>query len=444
MSILNFGSITVMVTGYTLNNRIPYFQKAVPLRLRDRLGKATIKIRLIPENGNVAVQCHRLTLKYQALFKALEQDEALVPSEARLAAFALLDTYGLKPGDGLYEMPMPAGWQGGFDPTPHLNVFLDDLTGRAVEKVAMQALNNKLPVLLSEAFTVYLDNHGKGSDKEFNKNQKQHWDKLIAHFGDIALEALTREKAKEFRDARLSTGVKTTTLQREINVIRAVINKARHEVPLNMKNHFERLTIQGANDDKVNREPFTQTEVLTLLDAANSHDDEKRRIVIVLALTGARLAEIVGLRKQDFDAATTCIHIRPHESRSVKTEASSRIVPLLPLALDALNRQLDASKTEYLFPAYANKTSTKADSASATLNKWSKTIVPLKTMHSFRHTLRDQLRAVMCPESVSKELGGWSATHDISVGYGQGYPLELKREWLTKAYSWVTGGELDP
>jgi hypothetical protein len=41
---------------------------------------------------------------------------------------------------------------------------------------------------------------------------------------------------------------------------------------------------------------------------------------------------------------------------------------------------------------------------------------------------------------VSKELGGWSAVHDISVGYGQGYPLALKREWLSKAYSWLTGG----
>lgn len=440
MSILNFGSITIIVKGYTLNNGIPYFQKSVPLRLRERLGKATIKIRLIPENGNVAVQCHRLTLKHQALFKALEQNEALVPSEARLAAFALLDTYGLKSGDGLHEMPMPAGWQGGFDPTPHLNDFLDNLTGSPIEKVAMQALNNKLPVLLSEAFTVYLDNHGKGGGKEFSKDQKQHWDKLINHFGDIALEALTREKAKEFRDVRLSTGIKTTTLQRELNTIRAVINKARHEIPLNMQNPFEGLTIQGANDDKVNRVPYTPPEVQTLLDAAITHDDEKRRIVIVLALTGARIAEIVGLRKQDFDAATASIHIRPHASRPLKTEASKRVIPLLQQALDALNRQMNTSQTEFLFPSYANATNTKADSASATLNKWSKRIVPMRTMHCFRHTLRDQLRAIMCPESVSKELGGWSATHDISVGYGQGYPLALKKEWLDKAYSWVTGG----
>ena len=43
----------------------------------------------------------------------------------------------------------------------------------------------------------------------------------------------------------------------------------------------------------------------------------------------------------------------------------------------------------------------------------------------------------MCPESVAKEIGGWSSSHDVSVQYGQGYPLQLKLEWLSKAYDWL-------
>jgi hypothetical protein len=27
-------------------------------------------------------------------------------------------------------------------------------------------------------------------------------------------------------------------------------------------------------------------------------------------------------------------------------------------------------------------------------------------------------------------------THDISVQYGQGYPIKVKREWLSRAHSW--------
>ena len=35
-------------------------------------------------------------------------------------------------------------------------------------------------------------------------------------------------------------------------------------------------------------------------------------------------------------------------------------------------------------------------------------------MHSFRHALRDQLRAVNCPNEVSKAIGGWSEGNDVS------------------------------
>lgn len=107
MTKLNLGSITVIVNGYTINNGLPYFQKAVPTALRSRIGKATIKIRLHERNGNYAVQCHRLNNQYSALFRAMWDDQSIVPSEAKLAAVAMLDTLGLSAGDGLTEVHVP-------------------------------------------------------------------------------------------------------------------------------------------------------------------------------------------------------------------------------------------------------------------------------------------------------------------------------------------------
>jgi hypothetical protein len=74
MSKLQIGSITVIVNGYTLNNGLPYFQRAVPMHLQKRLGKKTIKIRLHSQHGNYALQCHRLAQQYGALFKAMSDD----------------------------------------------------------------------------------------------------------------------------------------------------------------------------------------------------------------------------------------------------------------------------------------------------------------------------------------------------------------------------------
>ena len=46
MSTLKICSMTLIVNGYTTNNGLPCFQKAVPEYLRKRLGKANIKIPL--------------------------------------------------------------------------------------------------------------------------------------------------------------------------------------------------------------------------------------------------------------------------------------------------------------------------------------------------------------------------------------------------------------
>lgn len=440
MPAVKIGSITIIVNGYTLNNNVPYFQKAVPSALKQRMGKSNVKIRLLPKDGNFAVQCHRLNERYDTLFRAMKDDERLAPSEAKVAAFILLQTHCLKAGDGLDQMRMPSGWEGSWDSTPHISAFEDEMRDKfdkptAVTDAAFRALYNKLPVLLSEAFTVYLDNHPKGKDKDFQANQSQHWLKLLALVGDIALEGLTRDHARQYRDQRLATGVKTTTLMRELGVLRAVVNVACREIPLNLKNPFDSLPIPEANKDASKRIPYSNDEWKTLVNAAIQADDEPRRIAVVLAFTGARLAEIVGLRKQDFDPATETINIHSHVSRSLKTTASERTIPLLPAALIAIQTQLTRSTTDFLFPAYANALRANSDGASAALNKWAKKFVAAKTMHSFRHTFRDALRAVMCPESIAKEIGGWSSTHDVSVGYGQGYPIDLKREWLTKAYS---------
>jgi len=113
---------------------------------------------------------------------------------------------------------------------------------------------------------------------------------------------------------------------------------------------------------------------------------------------------------------------------------------LLPMALEAIERQLSDHTGDFVFPSYASKAEVKADSASAALNKWAKTIVnePNRTMHSFRHAMRDQLRAVNCPSEVSKAIGGWSEGNDASSSYGAGYELDMKRKWLTKAYEWLS------
>ncbi len=52
-------------------------------------------------------------------------------------------------------------------------------------------------------------------------------------------------------------------------------------------------------------------------------------------------------------------------------------------------------------------------------------------IHSFRHSLRDRLRAVECPSDIVDSIGGWK-TSGVGNGYGNGYPLEVLEKWMEK------------
>ena len=74
-----------------------------------------------------------------------------------------------------------------------------------------------------------------------------------------------------------------------------------------------------------------------------------------------------------------------------------------------------------MFPRYCNETECQSNSASAALNKWLKKVAGSDyVMHSFRHSMRDRLRAVNCPADMIDQIGGWRKK-SVGEGYGEGY-----------------------
>jgi integrase len=60
---------------------------------------------------------------------------------------------------------------------------------------------------------------------------------------------------------------------------------------------------------------------------------------------------------------------------------------------------------------------------SGALNKWLQDYVPEGcVIHSFRHSMRDRLRAVQCPSDMIDQIGGWS-TAGVGQAYGKSYDL---------------------
>lgn len=183
-----------------------------------------------------------------------------------------------------------------------------------------------------------------------------------------------------------------------------------------------------------NRQPVPVETIRTIQRECRKANDDLRWLVALLSDTGMRLAEAAGLLRDDIkrdDKGRLYLRIQPHPWRRLKTSGSKRDIPMVGASLWAAERILEQGGSSlYAFPRYNKTATTNANSASAALNKWLKEYVADNcTMHSFRHSMRDRLRAVECPADIVDQIGGWQ-TDGVGHGYGNGYPLSVLQRWM--------------
>ena len=224
-------------------------------------------------------------------------------------------------------------------------------------------------------------------------------------------------------------GNKTATIRRRINCLSAILNYAYAELDVDKRNPFSRLFIKGEDQDAHRRGTFTLEQLRQGYDYALSSGSQIKLLMPLLGETGCRLAEIVGLELDDIDMQNGIIHIRPNRIRRLKTPSSTRTLPLVGYAKEAMELALHEADDQHLFPRYIKDGTCRATHSSNALGKWLKKDFGL-TAHSLRHTFRDRLRASGCPLELMDQIGGWSSVGTIGSKYGKGYDVEVVKEQL--------------
>ena len=289
---------------------------------------------------------------------------------------------------------------------------------------------------LLDALEVYLEQKGKGRPKTFRVAAERSCNYLIGLCGNKQLSDYTRQDALQFRDWLVARGLTGSSITRNFSYLKAVINFALSEYALDVRNPFIGVYHDRSAGVLV-RKPIPMVAIRKVQSECHKIDDDIRWLIALISDTGMRLAEGAGLLKQDFiglDTDLPYVCVTKHPWRNLKTASSERKIPLVGEALWAAKRIVKAeTASDFAFQRYNRRSPTAANSASAALNKWLKHYVPDGcTMHSFRHSMRDRLRAVQCPSDITDQIGGW-ATDGVGQGYGSGYPMNVLQEWLVKA-----------
>ena len=287
-------------------------------------------------------------------------------------------------------------------------------------------------VKLSKALDTYIKLIGNGKGELFHRTALRNISYTIECFGDVDINSLKSIDAAKYRDFLFKKGLSTSSVKRIFSSINAVINITVNEFGINMKNPFSGTFIPDDNKKKI-RLPIPIQNIRNIQTECKNLNDDNRWLIALISDTGMRLSEAVGLLTSDIILSTEIPHVSiiNHPWRRLKTKGSNRTIPLIGASLWAA-KKIISENNQFAFPRYTNDEKCNANSASNGLNKWLKPRIPDDcVIHSFRHSLRDRLRAVQCPSDIVDAIGGWS-TNGVGQSYGSGYNLQVKYEWLNK------------
>lgn len=288
-----------------------------------------------------------------------------------------------------------------------------------------------VPLSFSQAVQVYYRCINKADMEEKDPRQFKRNQAIVGRFidsaGDLSIERYQAEAVREYIDSELARGLKTTSVQRHLNLLAAIWVQAAREQKIATANPFGSLRIKDKGLDKSERKTagLLQTqEVLKLIEAEDDGVSYKFPLLKLYILTGAQNAEIFHLQQEDINLGEQALYIRedPKVGRRLKTKYRTRRWPIEPELMQALDQFLGRERPS------------KVDSAGANIIKWLKARGYDLTPYSFRHGMKDRLLEVDTDFMSMNDLLGWTQGKHTSNNYGGYESLDKKRKFIRAVY----------
>jgi integrase len=259
-------------------------------------------------------------------------------------------------------------------------------------------------------------------------------ERLASFLGHRDAAAVTKADAVRTKEDMQARGLHASTVRNDLGELRVIWRWGLRHGKLSGENPWDNISPPKAKRRARAVRAFTQAEALMILEAARRERGSLRWLPWVLCLTGARVSEIAQMAVEDVTVAdgVTVFRVTDEgegdEARSVKTEASRRVIPVHPaLAGEGLLDYVSSlPPRSSLWPDLrpANMFASRGVTASKRMGQWLRKLglkdPALSPAHSWRHWFVDACRATQMHPEVRSALTGHSAKRDESAGYGAG------------------------
>jgi len=217
---------------------------------------------------------------------------------------------------------------------------------------------------------------------------------LDKHLNKINLDEITKAKIDEIKAAKKSDGVSNSTVNRTLELLRSILNRARQEWEW----------IDSTPNVRMLPEQSTRIRWLTheesdrLITELPEHLKAMARFTLA---TGLRESNVTGLQWSQLDMQRRCAWIHADQAKGKKAIA----VPLNEDALTVIRQQIGKHDTHVF--TYEGNPVTRANN-----HAWRKALVRASIInfrwHDLRHTWASWHVQNGTPLHVLKELGGWA------------------------------------
>ena len=427
-------------------NGIYRYRRRVPVALVEALGKERLYRNLGKTKADVLNNYSKVHSEVEALFQqaetnTLKEKEVFAKKDERERVLHLVEKHYGKEASQLLAL-------GQVDDNLELALegLADDLHGKIPAKTEAILHSGRVPdidktITISKILDMYLEviTDGDVANDRKKSNQinriKIDLEEAIGSLktNRLSFEMLTRQDALDWRDSLMSR-VSPNSVVRYKNSLTASLNWFLRENALDNANVFANLDVRGSGHSKDSKHPFTREE-LSKLDGAFA-STPLDLMYQILRDTGMRVKELCEVCVGDISLQNNSLAIRPNAIRDkLKSEVSIRTIPLpekLIKAIQPLRQGKDDN--EPVFPKYSKPFGN--NKLSDDMNRLRRTAVNVekKTIHSLRHTMKDNLRNSGCDSQLIDAILGHSSG-TVGSKYGSGYNTDIMRDALEKVWN---------
>jgi integrase len=269
-------------------------------------------------------------------------------------------------------------------------------------------------VKFSHLMDQYLENYAKINNRAW-KRDRDCLKNMEAFFGDCYLKEITPFQIEKYKAHRLHQGVKPSTVNRELSVLKRAFNLA-IDWHLAEENPVRRVKFFQQPDPKERVLSGEEEEIL--INASSGH---LTPILIAGLNTGMRVSEILSLKWSQ-------VNLRKREIEVVKTKSGKkRVIPINDALLDMFNRLRRVDDFVFLYhdPKTKKPRPVKSIKRSFT-NACRRAGIEAFTFHDTRHTFASRLVERGVDLITVKELLGHSSVR-TTERYTHTHKEEKKR-----------------